>query len=355
MRKLIILLILACLNGPFAAAQNPEPVALSDSSSWCMVLIPDPQTYTKFDYNHPTFELMMHWIKQNKRRLNIRLVLCTGDLVEQNQRTVPDGVNGNLPSDKQWQFVSDAFGILDDVVPYILCTGNHDHGFDRAENRYSQLNSFFPANRKSLYTGLLKGMFKNEAGIPTLENAWYEFQAPGGDRFLIVSLEFNPRAAVVAEAKALANKPEYSEHKVIYLTHSYMDSKGRRIEKEGYKITDVTCGKALWEKLVEPSANSSMVLCGHVVDEMSHRGHVGFRTDKNRAGRTVNQMMVNAQAEGGGWHGNGGDGWLRILEFHPDGKTVTVHTFSPLFAVSPSTVGLSLRTEPYDHFSFSLE
>ena len=108
MRKLIILLILACLNGPFAAAQNPEPVALSDSSSWCMVLIPDPQTYTKFDYNHPTFELMMHWIKQNKRRLNIRLVLCTGDLVEQNQRTVPDGVNGNLPSDKQWQFVSDA-------------------------------------------------------------------------------------------------------------------------------------------------------------------------------------------------------------------------------------------------------
>ena len=75
MRKLIILLILACLNGPFAAAQNPEPVALSDSSSWCMVLIPDPQTYTKFDYNHPTFELMMHWIKQNKRRLNIRLVL----------------------------------------------------------------------------------------------------------------------------------------------------------------------------------------------------------------------------------------------------------------------------------------
>ena len=320
-----------------------------------MVLIPDPQTYTKFDYNHPTFELMMHWIKQNKRRLNIRLVLCTGDLVEQNQRTVPDGVNGNLPSDKQWQFVSDAFGILDDVVPYILCTGNHDHGFDRAENRYSQLNSFFPANRKSLYTGLLKGMFKNEAGIPTLENAWYEFQAPGGDRFLIVSLEFNPRAAVVAEAKALANKPEYSEHKVIYLTHSYMDSKGRRIEKEGYKITDVTCGKALWEKLIEPSANSSMVLCGHVVDEMSHRGHVGFRTDKNRAGRTVNQMMFNAQAEGGGWHGNGGDGWLRILEFHPDGKTVTVHTFSPLFAVSPSTVGLSLRTEPYDHFSFSLE
>ena len=26
-------------------------------------------------------------------------------------------------------------------------------------------------------------------------------------------------------------------------------------------------------------------------------------------------MMFNAQTEGGGWHGNGGDGWLRIMEF----------------------------------------
>ena len=79
------------------------------------------------------------------------------------------------------------------------------------------------------------------------------------------------------------------------------------------------------------------------------------QTPMKRTAANDGAGMFNAQAEGGGWHGNGGDGWLRILEFHPDGKTVTVHTFSPLFAVSPSTVGLSLRTEPYDHFSFSLE
>ena len=54
-------------------------------------------------------------------------------------------------------------------------------------------------------------------------------------------------------------------------------------------LTDVTLGDALWRELIEPSANSSMVLCGHVVDDMSHRGHVGFRTDKNRAGRNVHR------------------------------------------------------------------
>lgn len=40
-------------------------------------------------------------------------------------------------------------------------------------------------------------------------------------------------------------------------------------------------------------------------------------------------MMFNAQTEGGGWHGNGGDGWLRIMEFMPDGKTIKIKTFSP--------------------------
>lgn len=355
MKHVCIYILLTITSWTSVTAQKQEPLMLSDTSSWSMVLLPDPQTYTKFDYNQPLFELMMQWIKHHKERLNIELVLCTGDMVEQNQRTVAHGINGNQTSDQQWEFISKAFGILDDVVPYILCTGNHDHGFDRAENRYSQLNSFFPANRNSRYTELLQGMFENEAGIPTLENAWYEFQTPTGDRFLIVSMEFNPRKAIVDAAKALVSRPEYRDHKVVYLTHSYMNSNGRRIAKEGYKVKDVTCGKELWSRLIKPSANSSLVLCGHVVDELSHRGHVGFRADTTQAGRIISQMMFNAQAEGGGWHGNGGDGWLRILEFLPDGKTVTVHTYSPLFGCSPSTQDLALRTEPYDQFSFSLE
>ncbi|GHT77103.1 hypothetical protein AGMMS50262_17270 [Bacteroidia bacterium] len=66
-------------------------------------------------------------------------------------------------------------------------------------------------------------------------------------------------------------------------------------------------------------------------------------------------MVFNAQALGGGWSGNGGDGWLRILEFLPDGKTVKVKTFSPLFAASPTTQQFAWRTKPYDEFTFTLE
>jgi len=61
-------------------------------------------------------------------------------------------------------------------------------------------------------------------------------------------------------------------------------------------------------------------------------------------------MMFNVQTLGGGWEGNGGDGWLRILEFIPDGKTVKISTYSPLFGISPSTKHLAHRTEAYDKF-----
>jgi hypothetical protein len=114
-------------------------------------------------------------------------------------------------------------------------------------------------------------------------------------------------------------------------------------------------GAAIWKKLVQPSKNILMVLSGHIGEEHDARAHLAFRTDVNVAGRKVQQMTFNAQALGGGWHGNGGDGWLRILEFLPDGKTIQVKTFSPLFAISPTTWQYAWRTEPYDEFTFTLD
>ena len=52
---------------------------------------------------------------------------------------------------------------------------------------------------------------------------------------------------------------------------------------------------------------------------------------------------------------SGGDGWLRILEFMPDGKTIKVRTYSPLFGISKLTRHLAHRTAPYDQFDIILE
>ncbi|MFV0484043.1 MAG: metallophosphoesterase [Bacteroidales bacterium] len=357
MKKLLLaIVVIFCLHSGIRAQSGQAK--LEDSKSWSMIILPDPQTYSKFERNQPIFSLMTRWIKQNKEKLNIKLVLCEGDLVEQNNIPVGDGTNGDQNSYQQWAAVREAFSTLDTVVPYILCTGNHDYGTKSAENRYSQLNSYFQPQQLKATKSILAGMMPNFAGERTLENAYYEFSSPHDVKYLIVSLEFNPRDTIVQQAKELVAQDKYKDYRVIILTHSYMEAMSEGnvlIEKEGYKVKDVTHGKELWHKLIAPSSNIEMVLCGHIGGTKDVTQNVGYRKDANAAGKQVHQIVFNAQTDGGGWHGNGGDGWLRIMEFLPDKKTVVIRTFSPFFAISPSTVDEAWRNEPFNSFSIELK
>lgn len=350
----IIILLLACICCLNAQEKYVAP-ELSNPESWSMVLIPDPQTYVKFSRNQGILDLMTSWIGEHVEKLNIGFVMCTGDLVEHNHLLNPDGKIANMNSPQQWQAVSSAFGRLDGKVPYIVTTGNHDFGIRSAENRRTHFDEYFTPNKNLLNKKILRDVGLTEEGIPTLRNATYEYCTPQGKKILILVLEFAPRDAAIEWAKELVAQEKYKDHEVILLTHSYLNSDNEHIVKEGYKVEDANYGAAIWQKLVQPSSNIRMVFAGHIGAPDDPKKHVAFRTDKNAAGKTVQQMVFNAQALGGGWHGNGGDGWLRILEFLPDGKTVKVKTFSPFLAISPSTRHLAWRTADYDEFTFTLD
>jgi hypothetical protein len=168
-------------------------------------------------------------------------------------------------------------------------------------------------------------------------------------------LEFAPRDEVLEWAKSLAISERFENHKVFVLTHSYLRWDGSIIEKESYGVSPANYGKVIWEKLLYPCKNIRMLICGHYCSTKGFVYNVGQRCDKNIAGKNVFQMMFNAQTEGGGWHGNGGDGWLRIMEFMPDGKTIKIKTFSPFFAISPTTEKYAWRTEEFDQFDIVLD
>ena len=326
---------------------------LSDPESYIWILLPDIQTYQKFGRNQAIFQMMTDWIIDQKDELNIQMVLCMGDLVEQNNILVPNGINGDQTSVEQWEAVRNSFVKLNNKLPYVLCTGNHDYGIKSAENRYSQFNSYFPPQINPLNQSLLVEMAPNAQGVPTLENACYEWESPLGQFFLLFSLEFAPRDNILQWANQLAAKDEYENHIGVVITHSYQNSKGKRTVKGRYPLVNANYGEQIWEKLIEPLDNIEFVFCGHIGDSESHEGQVAYREDVNHTGKLVHQMLFNAQREGGGWHGNGGDGWLRILEFLPDDRTLKVYTFSPLFWISPSTRHLAWRTESYDQFDIS--
>ncbi len=110
MKKHSILLgTLLCLSQLISAQVYPLRPKCGHERSFSMVLIPDPQSYVKFDANQPLFELQTAWIANSLKSLNIKGVLCTGDLVEQNEIRIPDGVNGNQTSEEQWKAASRAF------------------------------------------------------------------------------------------------------------------------------------------------------------------------------------------------------------------------------------------------------
>ena len=318
-----------------------EPPRLESPDSFSMILLGDPQTYTKFTFNQPIFELMTAWTAAHKDVLNIKATLCTGDLVDKNDYFLPScpkykQVNGNTPSMDMWQSVARSFSRLDGVMPYIIATGNHDYGIISAENRNSHFNKYFPILKNKCWKDCLVSTTPNGQGYMSLENAAYEFDDKNWGKLLVIALEFAPRDCVLTWAKALTKSDKYKAHKVIVITHSILETNKNVVkicEKEGYKLPDPNWGKDVLEKLVSDSENIKLVLCGHSGDITRFQSKLDYKT---KANRVVPIVMFNPQSCGG-WDANGGDGWLRIMEFMPDGKTISMRTYSPLFAASAVT------------------
>lgn len=369
MKKMLqLLLVLWTVAGHAVFAQETyRKPKLEEKGSWSLIMIPDVQNYVKWGRNQAVLDLMTAWVEENIDTLNIKMVMCAGDLVEQND-IINRGEDGDQSAQRQWETVARAFARLDGKVPYITATGNHDYSIDQKGARRSRFNEFFPIDKNPLNRQLIRQNSTDEVGTPTLENSAYEIKALNGKDYLFMTMEFGPRDTVLTWAKRVADMEQYKHHRIVLLTHAYLNAKDERtsgevkwfvykpyavdnkIEKSPMiKLPYANNGKQIWEKLVQPASNIELVLCGHISGE-------GYRSDKNITGKSVHQMLFDAQSMGGGHrNGNGGDGWLRILEFFPDSKTVKVKTFSPYFALSPTTQQFAWKKGERDEFIMTFD
>ena len=377
MKKVLCLLIFALVFA-FGAAAQPQmtapkelppqvtPVeqyvapALSDPENWMMVVVPDTQSYVKNTRNHGVLDIMFSWIAENVKALNIQQVLLTGDLVDQNRSTNVVAGKNNCNGPKQWQEISRSITKLDNVVPYIVCTGNHDHGWSSSQDRCTELNRYFHPGRNNKWNNVLTECGPNYFGEHTMENAVYAFTTPGGQKVVVITLAFAPTDAQLEWARNLFCK-KYKDHFGILLTHSYLasmaHSNSKRFSKKSYIVEkrDGNTGEEIYQKLVSKCPNLRMVICGHISRRDDWRGCVGYQVSQNGSGKKVHEILFDTQALGGGWHGNGGDGWIRLMEFSKDMKQIQVRTFSPLFAISPSTCKLAWHTAPFNEFVIDID
>lgn len=294
--------------------------APSPNAAWSMVVMPDTQNYSKSSVNLPIFSQITNWIKDNKEEYKVQVVLQEGDIVNQNSQVTP--TSGDQTANQQWANAKAAMGVLNGELPYIMAAGNHDLGTTSAQNRNTQFNTYFKASDNPLVDPAQGGILVGYQVPGELHNAYFELHAPDGRDLLIFSLEFWPRQSTIAWANQIAALPKYADHTAVLLTHSYLNPNNTRADgtPDGYPVgTDGNDGEEMWNELVKLNSNFEMTLNGHVGGD-----GVGYLKSTATQGNVVHQMVFNSQFET-----NGGNGWIRVLEFLNDGKTVHVRTYSP--------------------------
>ncbi len=261
--------------------------------SFTVVLLPDTQNYSE---KYPdTYVAQTLWIRRRAKDDNIKFVIHLGDIVQ-------------TPTKKpEWENADRAMRLLDGVVPYSMVPGNHDMV---VKSRDSTLyNEFFSPARyadRKWYGGHMG---------KTNDNNYCFFEACGMN-FMVISLEFAPRDEALEWAADVAER--HPDHRVIVATHCYMRPNGRDTScATSYKVAG-NSGEQMWQKLIRKQPNIFLVVSGHVLG-------VGLQTSVNDAGGKVLEMLTDYQGLP-----NGGDGWLRSLQFVPGENKIHVKTYSPL-------------------------
>ena len=309
-------LLLLALLSPLLATAEPQSSNSENrkpGKSFTIAVLPDTQFYCdtrlKLSAKWGNGDLRRYfleqtrWVRDNRKRLNIAFLVHEGDIVQ-------------ADAHEEWAIAKKAMSVLDGKVPYCMCLGNHDMGFEKADNKYggniavnrtTKFNQYFPrehfANRSEF-----GGTFPPDRH----DNSWYHFEA-AGMKFLIVALEYHPRDEVLDWANTTV--AEHPDHRVIVVTHAYLKRNKTRITNR-LKLKGNN-GEQMWQKFVRKHRNIFMVLCGHISGE-------AVLTSAGDHGNRVHQVLSDYQHLN-----NGGESWLRYMVFQPEANKIRIHTYNP--------------------------
>ncbi|MHC4180046.1 MAG: metallophosphoesterase, partial [Planctomycetota bacterium] len=305
---LAAVLVLGSVAAPARAAAIPPP-----PGSFTIVLLPDTQRYSQ---TYPDlYAAQTQWIKDNRNSHNIQYVLHLGDIVNNNNAA-------------QWNNAKAAMSILDEFVPYAMAPGNHDYSSNRST--MFNLDTYFGPN--SAYV-TEQPTFGGVYETGKTDNSYHTFSA-GGTDWLVLALEFGPRDDVVDWANQVV--ADHPDHQAMLVTHAYMYYTEVRYDWATYGTAQswnphnyssmanlpggVNDGQELWDDLVSQHENFAFTFNGHVLSDGT-----GYLGSLGAGGNVVHQMLANYQMIT-----SGGNGYMRLLEFLPDGETVQVRTYSPV-------------------------
>ena len=327
------------------ASSTPTTPGLT-SEPFAIVVIPDTQNMIgRRQGNNDMVREMTEWIVANRNAFNIRFATQLGDVVDYGWDLL------------EWERADAQLGGLDGVVPYSVALGDHD--YRNEENKGSPTRNyveFFGPGRYADYDWY--------GGANASGTSHFQVFSGGELEFLHVALEWEPEGPASDPTTPLGwarSVIEARQHMpTIITTHAYLwDEPGKegrtsdRSDLEGFvEVSDGSrtypgsTGQEIFEALVEPYPNVFMVLNGHYHRAEGTAEGEYHQVSLNSAGSEVFEMLSNYQA-----YPNGGDGWLRIIEFIPGGgeaaiDRIAVSTYSPVLD--------AYQTDEHSEFHFDL-
>ena len=285
-------------------------VLTAEPGVFTVVLLPDTQNYSE---KYPEiYVAQTKWIRSRHKPDNIKFAIHLGDIVQ------------NAMVDQEWKNADRAHKVLDGVVPYSITPGNHDLDLKGKEltRMTTMYDKYFGPARfrgQPWYGGHMESSNANNFCV---------FEA-SGLKFLVMSLEFAPRAETIEWASKVVKA--HPDHRVIVATHYYMRTAGRGM---GMPLNGFI-GDGLWDRFVRKHANIFMVVSGHV-------SGVFHQVSKNDAGHVVHEILCDYQSQA-----NGGDGWLQTLRFVPSANQIYIDAYSPVLEKTNRKPGHSYVL-PYD-------
>lgn len=280
------------------ASSAPE-----DQDAFTIALIPDTQKYVENTVMgaEDVFSIQTSWLARNRDNLRLKFVSHLGDIVENGDR------------EAEWMVADRAMSILDGVVPYGIMVGNHDYekAWNHPEEGSPGFLRHFPARRFSSST-TWKGV------SPDSLSSFHVVPTPIGDfLWLLLSVD-SPHPTVPWADSVLAAHPGLP---TFITTHVYLRENGRLPVPYLTSLTDGAwrgiSADSLFRGFIATHPQIAMVTCGHVSAEK-------HQASKNLRGDDVHELLQDYQNRE-----NGGEGFLRLLRFHPTRGFISVLTWSP--------------------------
>lgn len=288
---------------------------IATGAKFTVIGLPDTQFYTEEVQgtnsagggHNGIFKAQTQWIADHRVDSNVAFVVQLGDCVQNGD--TPPGADPQIEwkrADTSMQNIENPNVPITYGIPYGICVGNHDQGTignpDGPSVYYNQYFGSARFNGRTYYGGHYGSNNDNH----------YELFSAGGIDFIHISLEYYPDGttaslqAVLDWADALLKAN--SNRKGILSTHNLIGT-GNPASFQGP-------GQKIYDDLKD-NPNLILMLAGHVPGE-------GRRSDVFN-GNTIYSLMSDYQSG----YSNGGNGYLRIMQFLPAQNLLSVKTYSP--------------------------